>query len=74
MNQETKDLIRYRLDRANETLEEALVLLEKEHVNTFVNRLLCMFLRCFCFAAHQEPLVGKAQRGEIALQSALRQV
>lgn len=44
MKQETKDLIRYRLDRAYESLEESLVLLEKGYINTFVNRL---YYACF---------------------------
>jgi uncharacterized protein (UPF0332 family) len=39
MNGETRTLISYRLDRAQESLEEAKILLEHGHANTFVNRL-----------------------------------
>lgn len=44
MTEETQALIRYRLERACETLEEAEILLEKKHVNTYVNRL---YYACF---------------------------
>lgn len=39
MNGETRTLISYRLDRAQKSLEEAKILLEHGHANTFVNRL-----------------------------------
>ena len=39
MNKEIEALIRYRLDRAFESLKEAAILLERGHSNTFVNRL-----------------------------------
>ena len=38
MTDETRTLIAYRLQRARESLDEATLLLEKDHVNTFVNR------------------------------------
>jgi len=44
MNQETKTLILYRLERARESIDEASILLERGHVNTFVNRL---YYACF---------------------------
>ncbi len=44
MKEETRALIRYRMERAGETLEEAAVMLEKGHVNTAVNRL---YYACF---------------------------
>jgi uncharacterized protein len=44
MNNETRTLITYRLDRARESLVEARLLLEQGHVNTFVNRL---YYACF---------------------------
>lgn len=49
MNKGKKDLIKYRLERAKETLKEARVLLEKDHTNTSVNRL---YYACFyCVSA-----------------------
>ena len=44
MTEETRTLVRYRLDRAKEALEEAVLLLENGHANTFVNRL---YYACF---------------------------
>ena len=44
MNQETKTLVTYRLERAHESLDEANILLERGHANTFVNRL---YYACF---------------------------
>lgn len=39
MKEEIRTLVFYRLERANEALEEANILLERGHANTFVNRL-----------------------------------
>ena len=44
MKAETKTLVAYRLGRAHESIEEARILLEGGHVNTFVNRL---YYACF---------------------------
>lgn len=44
MNEETLILVTYRLERAIESLEEAKILLEQGHANTFVNRL---YYACF---------------------------
>jgi uncharacterized protein (UPF0332 family) len=44
MNNYTNDLIKYRLQRANETLEEAKTMAETNHWNTCVNRL---YYACF---------------------------
>jgi uncharacterized protein (UPF0332 family) len=44
VNEETLTLVRYRLSRAKEALEEADLLLESGHANTFVNRL---YYACF---------------------------
>ena len=44
MTDETRTLIAYRLQRARESLDEATLLLEKDHVNTFVNR---VYYACF---------------------------
>lgn len=44
MKKEIRTLILYRLNRADESLEEALILLERDHINTFVNRL---YYACF---------------------------
>lgn len=38
MNDETRTLIAYRLQRAREALDEAALLIERDHINTFVNR------------------------------------
>jgi len=44
MKEEILALINYRLERAHETLEEARILLEQGHANTYVNRL---YYACF---------------------------
>jgi uncharacterized protein len=44
MKEETRALVAYRLERAEECLEEAKILFEKGHANTFVNRL---YYACF---------------------------
>lgn len=44
MKKEIRTLVLYRLNRADESLEEALILLERDHTNTFVNRL---YYACF---------------------------
>lgn len=44
MTDESKAVVRYRLERAVETLDEARVLFEAGHVNTYVNRL---YYACF---------------------------
>ena len=44
MNEHTAILVRYRLERARESLEEARLLSEQGHANTFVNRL---YYACF---------------------------
>ena len=45
---ETRTLVRYRLSRAKEALEEAVLLFESDHTNTFVNRL---YYACFYAAS-----------------------
>ena len=44
MKKETVILVNYRFKRAHESLEEAKILLEQGHANTFVNRL---YYACF---------------------------
>jgi uncharacterized protein len=44
VTEETRTLVRYRLDRSNEALDEAVLLLGSGHANTFVNRL---YYACF---------------------------
>ena len=44
MREEIRTLIIYRLERAHESLEEAKILLEQSHANTFINRL---YYACF---------------------------
>jgi hypothetical protein len=44
MTAETRTLIAYRLQRARESLDEASLLLERNHINTFVNR---VYYACF---------------------------
>lgn len=44
MNQETKELIKHRISRAEESLDEAILLFNSEHYNTSVNRL---YYACF---------------------------
>ena len=44
MKKEIRVLVIYRLNRSDESLEEALILLKRDHVNTFVNRL---YYACF---------------------------
>jgi uncharacterized protein (UPF0332 family) len=44
LTDESKALVRYRLERAKETLDEAKVLFEAGYINTYVNRL---YYACF---------------------------
>jgi uncharacterized protein (UPF0332 family) len=44
VTEETKTLVRYRLERAKEALDEAVLLLQSGHANTYVNRL---YYACF---------------------------
>ncbi len=44
MKEEIQALIKYRIDRAHESLDEAKLLLDQGHTNTFVNRL---YYSCF---------------------------
>ena len=44
MKEETRTLILYRLERAKESLDEANILMERGHANTFVSRL---YYACF---------------------------
>ena len=44
MNKEVRTLILYRIERAREAIDEALILLEKGYANTFINRL---YYACF---------------------------
>lgn len=44
MKEEIANLVNYRLERAHESLEEAKILLEQGHANTFINRL---YYACF---------------------------
>lgn len=44
MKEEIRILVNYRLERAKESIEEAKILVERGHVNTFINRL---YYACF---------------------------
>jgi len=44
MTEQISALVKYRLDRAREALDEAKILLERKHTNTYVNRL---YYACF---------------------------
>jgi uncharacterized protein len=44
MKEEIRALVNYRLERAKESIEEAKILVERGHVNTFINRL---YYACF---------------------------
>jgi hypothetical protein len=54
MKEETRILITFRIKRARESLEEAKILFEHGHFNTFVNRLYYA-----CFYAVSGPLLSK---------------
>ena len=56
MTEETQVLVQYRLDRAKETLDEAVVLLQSGHINTYVNRL---YYACFYAVARGSPCLCK---------------
>lgn len=45
MKEEIRSLVTYRLERARESIEEAKILMERGHINTFINRL---YYACFC--------------------------
>jgi len=57
VKQERIVLIRYRLDRARESLDEALLLLDAGHINTCVNRL---YYACFYAVSALLLTEGKA--------------
>jgi len=44
LTNETKELIRYRIERAEQTLDEAKLLFDSGYINTYVNRL---YYACF---------------------------
>lgn len=44
MKEEIRTLVNYRLARAKESIEEAKILVERGHINTFINRL---YYACF---------------------------
>lgn len=44
MKEEIRLLVNYRLERARESIEEAKILMERGHINTFINRL---YYACF---------------------------
>lgn len=44
MKEEIRSLVNYRLERARESIEEAKILMERGHINTFINRL---YYACF---------------------------
>ena len=48
MTNEEHALIKYRMDRAKETIDEAVLLFEAGHINTYVNRL---YYACFYAAS-----------------------
>ena len=48
MTNEELALIKYRMDRAKETIDEAILLFEAGHINTYVNRL---YYACFYAAS-----------------------
>lgn len=62
MNSELSKLVRYRFDRANETLEEAWLLFDNGHLHAAVNRL---YYACFyavnvgwALAHHYDHILG----------------
>lgn len=44
MNDDTRTLVRYRMKRSKEALDEAKLMLQNDHINTFINRL---YYACF---------------------------
>jgi len=53
MNKETKELVRYRLTRAKDTLKDARILFENDRLFSTVNRLLFNVLRGQRFIVNQ---------------------
>ncbi len=45
MTQEERKLVKHRMERAHEPLEEAKLLLDAGHLHTYINRL---YYACFC--------------------------
>ena len=56
MTDEDKALVKYRMERAFETLQEAGVLFDAGHINTYVNRLYYA-----CFYAVSALLISRGQ-------------
>ena len=59
MKEEIRILVNYRLERAKESIEEAKILVERGHVNTFINALLCMLLCSFWIVTHERIVFPK---------------
>lgn len=70
MKEETRTLIMYRLKRAHESLEEAKILLDVGHTNTFVNRL---YYACFYVVSSLLLIKGLASAKHSGLRSLFHQ-
>lgn len=70
MNEELQTLVRYRLARAFETLEEAKLLLAGGHTNTYVNRL---YYACFYAVSALLLLRGKSSTKHSGIRSFFHQ-
>jgi uncharacterized protein (UPF0332 family) len=70
VNDEVRTLVRYRLERAFETLEEARLLLSGGHTNTYVNRL---YYACFYAVSALLLLRGKTSAKHSGIRAAFHQ-
>lgn len=70
MNDDVQTLVRYRLERAFETLDEAKLLLSEGHTNTFVNRL---YYTCFYAVSAFLLLRGKSSAKHSGIRSYFHQ-
>lgn len=70
MSDDVQTLVRYRLERAFETLDEAKLLLSEGHTNTFVNRL---YYSCFYGVSAFLLLRGKSSAKHSGIRSFFHQ-
>ncbi len=70
MNKEIRALLGYRLERANEAIEEAQIMLDSGHTNAYVNRL---YYACFYAASALLLLKGFSSSKHTGIRSFLHQ-
>jgi len=58
INDKRFNLINYRLDKAQDTLESAMLMLDNNYLSgTVKSSLLCLFLCCYCFVEYPKIII-----------------